>query len=173
MNLLQVKIPKVHPNIIGPGLAQFPVLDISGSHMLDSQRGTFFFSILDTKKVQILSLQETDLTRVNFMILATAISTVQSANLSKVRVIMCVLKSIINLQACLTSDQVEEILKRSLASKTLKYLHLDEISVPDNLKHDTDTTDTDNILEKAKKRFNIYTKSQPRTQILTSAGSNF
>ena len=90
MNLLQVKIPKVHPNIIGPGLAQFPVLDISGSDMLDSQRGTFFFSILDTKKVQILSLQETDLTRVNFMILATAISTVQSANLSKVRVIMCV-----------------------------------------------------------------------------------
>ena len=85
---------------------------------------------------------------------------------------MC-FKSIINLQACLTSDQVEEILKRSLASKTLKYLHLDEISVPDNLKHDTDTTDTDNILEKAKKRFNIYTKSQPRTQILTSAGSNF
>ena len=79
-----VKIPKVHPNIIGPGLAQFPVLDIQGTEMADSQRGTLFFSILDTKKVKILNLERCDLTRVNFVILATAVSSVQRANLSQV-----------------------------------------------------------------------------------------
>ena len=79
-----MKVPKVHPNIIGPGLAQFPVLDISGTDMADSQRGTLFFSILDTKKVKILTLERSDLTRVNFVILATAVSSVQRANLSQV-----------------------------------------------------------------------------------------
>ena len=74
----------MHPNIIGPGLAQFPVLDISGTDMADSQRGTLFFSILDTKKVKILTLERSDLTRVNFVILATAVSSVQRANLSQV-----------------------------------------------------------------------------------------
>ena len=83
-SLLNVKVPKVHPNIIGPGLAQFPVLDISGTDMADSQRGTLFFSILDTKKVKILTLERSDLTRVNFVILATAVSSVQRANLSQV-----------------------------------------------------------------------------------------
>ena len=79
-----MKVPKVHPNIIGPGLAQFPVLDISGTAMADSQRGTLFFSILDTKKVKILTLERSDLTRVNFVILATAVSSVQRADLSQV-----------------------------------------------------------------------------------------
>ena len=85
-SLLNVKVPKVHPNIIGPGLAQFPVLNIAGTEMADSQRGTLFFSILDTKKVKILSLERSDLTRVNFVILATAVSSVQRANLSQVRI---------------------------------------------------------------------------------------
>ena len=44
-----VSLPRVHPNILGPGLAQFPVLDISGSVMAEQQRGTLFFSILDTR----------------------------------------------------------------------------------------------------------------------------
>ena len=83
---MNVKVPKVHPNIIGPGLAQFPVLNIAGTEMADSQRGTLFFSILDTKKVKILSLERSDLTRVNFVILATAVSSVQRANLSQVTI---------------------------------------------------------------------------------------
>ena len=87
-SLLNVKVPKVHPNIIGPGLAQFPVLNIAGTEMADSQRGTLFFSILDTKKVKILSLERSDLTRVNFVILATAVSSVQRANLSQVRIFL-------------------------------------------------------------------------------------
>ena len=49
-----VSLPRVHPNILGPGLAQFPVLDISGSVMAEQQRGTLFFSILDTRLEDLL-----------------------------------------------------------------------------------------------------------------------
>ena len=46
-----MSLPRVHPNILGPGLAQFPDLNISGSVMAEQQRGTLFFSILDTRLV--------------------------------------------------------------------------------------------------------------------------
>ena len=80
-----VVLPKVHPNILGPGLAQFSVLDISGSVMTDHQQGTVFFSILDTRKVRALTLQSCDLTSVNFVILATSVGCVERANLRMVR----------------------------------------------------------------------------------------
>ena len=76
--------PRLHPNILGPGLAQFPVLDISGSVMTDPQQGTVFFSILDTRKVRRLTLQSCDLTTVNFVILATSVGCVERADLSRV-----------------------------------------------------------------------------------------
>ena len=85
MRLLSVCLPRVHPNILGPGLAQFPSLDISGSVMTDQQQGTVFFSILDTRKVRRLSLENCDLRPVNFVILATSVSCVERANLSRVR----------------------------------------------------------------------------------------
>ena len=85
MRLLSVSLPRVHPNILGPGLAQFPGLDISGSVMTDQQQGTVFFSILDTRKVRRLSLENCDLRPVNFVILATSVSCVERANLSRVR----------------------------------------------------------------------------------------
>ena len=93
-------LPRVHPNILGPGLAQFPDLDIAGSRMSDQQKvnlrynyycywsksgwlqGTLFFSILDTRKVRTLGLERCQLTAVNFVILATAVSCVTRANLS-------------------------------------------------------------------------------------------
>lgn len=77
--------PRLHPNILGPGLAQFPVLDISGSVMTDPQQGTVFFSILDTRKVRRLTLESCDLTTVNFVILATSVGCVERADLSRVR----------------------------------------------------------------------------------------
>ena len=83
-SLVRVRLPRVHPNILGPGLAQFPSLDISGSVMSDQQKGTVFFSILDTRKVRRLSLQNCDLKSVNFVILATSVGCVESANLNKV-----------------------------------------------------------------------------------------
>ena len=49
LSLHGVSLPRVHHNILGPGLAQFPVLDISGSVMSEQQKGTLFFSILDTR----------------------------------------------------------------------------------------------------------------------------
>ena len=85
LRLLGVSLPRVHPNILGPGLAQFPALDISGSVMTDQQQGTVFFSILDTRKVKRLSLEGCDLRPVNFVILATSVSCVERANLSRVR----------------------------------------------------------------------------------------
>ena len=84
LRLLGVSLPRVHPNILGPGLAQFPALDISGSVMTDQQQGTVFFSILDTRKVRRLSLESCDLRPVNFVILATSVSCVERANLSRV-----------------------------------------------------------------------------------------
>ena len=82
--LHRISIPKVHPNILGPGLAQFLEVDISASVMAEQQKGTFFFSILDTKKVRRLNLEQCDLTSVNFVILATAVSCVERANLAQV-----------------------------------------------------------------------------------------
>ena len=102
LSLHGVTLPRVHPNILGPGLAQFPDLDIAGSRMSDQQKvnlviiigcfiievkdgwlqGTLFFSILDTRKVRTLGLERCQLTAVNFVILATAVSCVTRANLS-------------------------------------------------------------------------------------------
>ena len=45
-------------------------------------QGTLFFSILDTRKVRTLGLERCQLTAVNFVILATAVSCVTRANLS-------------------------------------------------------------------------------------------
>ena len=86
LSLRKIIFPKVHPNILGPGLAQFPTVDLSGSSMAEQQSGTFFFSILDTKKVRRLCLENCDLTSVNFVILATAVSSVVRANLSGVSI---------------------------------------------------------------------------------------
>ena len=68
--LKNFSFPKVHPNILGPGLAQVklgkpqswsnweigdifqvPDLDLSGSRLNDRQWGSLFFSVLDTRKV--------------------------------------------------------------------------------------------------------------------------
>ena len=38
LSLHGVTLPRVHPNILGPGLAQFPDLDIAGSRMSDQQK---------------------------------------------------------------------------------------------------------------------------------------
>ena len=67
-------------------------------------------------------------------------------------------------------DQVAEILRRCLASKTLKYLQLDEIDVPEELQDGIKSEETENLLHQVQIRFNIYTKSQPRSQVLTSIG---
>ena len=66
------------------------------------------------------------------------------------------------------SEQVTEILKRCLASKTLKYLQLDDIVVPEELKNAIENEEAENLLDQVKLRFNIYTKSKPKSQVLTS-----
>ena len=58
------------------------------------------------------------------------------------------------LQSALVPDQVVEILKRCLASKTLKYFRIDCVNVPKDLDKDKEGKD---MIEKLTYQFNIVT----------------
>ena len=107
------------------------------------------------RKVLTLGLERCDLRSVNFVILATAIGCVQRANLSKVQSLDNHFHSAfhsVSLQTVLVPDQVMEILKRCLASKTLKYLRIDGVQVPEELNKDEEGKD---MIAKLSYHFNI------------------
>ena len=104
--------------------------------MAEQQKGTFFFSILDTRKVKRLSLEGSNLTSVNLVILATAVSSVEKCSLSR---------------TILNTDQVREILKKCVASKSLKYFSIDNVEVPEDLLK----KDADDVLGQLYKCYNI------------------
>ena len=109
-----------------------------------------------SRKVLRLSLERCDLRSVNFVILATAIGCVQRANLSEV-MSLCIFTFTLTvytsfLQTVLVPDQVMEILKRCLASKTLKYFRIDGVHVPEDLNKDAEGKD---MISKLSYQFNI------------------
>ena len=113
--------------------------------------------LMSSRKVLRLSLERCDLRSVNFVILATAIGCVQRANLSEVKSLdnhihsdSHILTSF--LQTVLVPDQVIEILKRCLASKTLKYFRIDGVKVPEELNQDAEGKE---MLGKLSYQFNI------------------
>ena len=98
-----------------------------------------------------LGLERCDLRSVNFVILATAIGCVRRANLSEVQSLDNHFHSDF-LQTVLVPDQVMEILKRCLASKTLKYFRIDGVHVPEELNKDAEGQD---MITKLSYHFNI------------------
>ena len=66
----------------------------------------------------------------------------------------CLTLSLPLLQSALVPDQVVEILKRCLASKTLKYFRIDCVNVPKDLDKDKEGKD---MIEKLTYQFNIVT----------------
>ena len=58
-------------------------------------------------------------------------------------------------------------MKRCVTSKTLKFLQLDDIKVPEEIKETSQ--ETENLLEQLKEKFNIYVQQQKKNRVLTCA----
>ena len=169
MGLKNFSFPKVHPNILGPGLAQvrhirlqmgqtknqkeiFQVadLDLTRSRMNDRQWGSLFFSVLDTRKIDHLVLVGCNLTSANSAVLASAVATIRSVDLSEVK---------------LQPVQVAEVLRKSAIAKGLYYLSLDGVQVPEELLKDKSE---DTILAKMRTRYNLYVGRGTSSNTITS-----
>ena len=169
MALKNFSFPKVHPNILGPGLAQvshrklqigqtenqkeiFQVadLDLTRSRMNDRQWGSLFFSVLDTRKIDHLVLVGCNLTSANSAVLASAVATIRTVDLSEVK---------------LQPLQVAEVLRKSATAKGLYYLSLDGVQVPEELLKDKSE---DTILAKMRTRYNLYIGRGASSNTITS-----
>ena len=117
---------------------QVPVLDLTRSRMNDRQWGSLFFSVLDTRKVDNLVLVGCNLTAANAAVLASAVATIRSVDLSEVKV---------------QPLQVAELLRKSATAKGLFYLSLDGVQVPEDLLKEKSE---DTVLEKMRTKYNLY-----------------
>ena len=118
--------------------------------MNDRQWGSLFFSVLDTRKVGNLVLVGCNLTAANAAVLASAVATIRSVDLSEVK---------------LQPLQVAELLRKSATAKGLFYLSLDGVQVPEDLLKEKSE---DTILEKMRTKYNMYIGRGSASNTLTS-----
>ena len=118
--------------------------------MNDRQWGSLFFSVLDTRKVDNLVLVGCNLTAANSAVLASAVTTIRSVDLSEVK---------------LKPVQVAEVLRKSATAKGLYYLCLDGVQVPEELLKEKSE---DTILAKMRTRYNLYIGRGTTSNTLTS-----
>ena len=118
--------------------------------MSDRQWGSLFFSVLDTRKVDNLVLVGCNLAAANSAVLASAVATIRSVDLSEVK---------------LRPVQVAELLRKSATAKGLYYLSLDGVQVPEELLKEKSE---DTILAKMRTRFNLYIGRGVASNTLTS-----
>jgi hypothetical protein len=149
LQLLDLALPKVHPNILGPGLAQTPELDLSGSSLTGRQWSSLLFSVLDTRRVNRLVLRRCDLHAANPSVLASAVAIVRSVDLANAK---------------LDPLQVAELLRRCAVAKTLQYLCLEGVAVPGEV----GGKEGEEVLVALRARYNVYTAARPAGRLLTS-----
>ena len=125
-------------------------LDLTRSRMNDRQWGSLFFSVLDTRKIDHLVLVGCNLTSANSAVLASAVATIRSVDLSEVK---------------LQPVQVAEVLRKSAIAKGLYYLSLDGVQVPEELLKDKSE---DTILAKMRTRYNLYVGRGTSSNTITS-----
>ena len=153
--------------------------------MKDRQWGSLFFSILDTRKVlnlvldlfnivqnnlqpqrQVhhLVLAGCNLTSTNSAVLASAVATIRSVDLSDVQFQPQQVAKIPSFWLQFFS-KVVEVLRKSASAKGLFYLSLDGVQVPEELLNDKVE---DAILSKMRTRYNMYIGGSTTSNTLTS-----
>ena len=88
LSLMSLTMPKVHPNLLGPVMAQIPSLCLDFTTLSAPQWSSLLFSILDLRRVTHLSLRSCNLSSINPMVLATAVTATRSVDLSYVSYIL-------------------------------------------------------------------------------------